>query len=111
MVGVKRTTKDDAHDWAGALKAAATRARDLNTGPTLGPEARCLCGSTDPRGRITFVPVDLADDDVTLDRNEGWHRTCQACQHPIPDGAMCVRRHYGPTTTVRDHYHTACVRL
>lgn len=107
---MKRTTKDDIHDWAGALKESARQAALLGTGPTHGPEARCLCGSTDPRGRITFQPVDLTDADVTLDRNEGW-RTCQACQHHIPHGAMCVRRHYGPTTTVRDHYHTACVRL
>lgn len=107
---MKRTTKDDAIDWFGCLERATAQARELRTGPTLGPEALCLCGSNDTRARILREPVDLTGDDVTAAPNEGG-RPCRACQHYIQHGAMCVRRHYGPTTTVRDHFHPSCVRL
>lgn len=107
-----KLTTPDVIDWAGALQAAADQARELREGPTLGPKARCLCGSDDTRGAILAEPVDLtaATDDLSVQRNEGG-RPCMACQHYIHHGAMCVRRHFGPTTTVRDHFHPECVRL
>ena len=106
---MKRTTPD-VIDWFGALEAATAQARGLRVGPSLGPVARCLCGSSDTLGVILAAPVDLTDADVSCAPNEGI-RPCRACQHAIHHGAMCVRRHYGPTTTVRDHYHPDCVRL
>ena len=109
---MKRSTKDAVYDWFGALQAASDQARDLRDPPTPAPAVACLCGSTDTRGAIVAEPVDLTavTDDLSVQRNEGIRR-CRACQHAIQHGAMCVRRHFGPTTTVRDHYHPECVRL
>ena len=106
---MKRTTPD-VIDWNAALEGAATQARDLRPAPTPPPDVACLCGSTDPRGRITTTPVDLTDADVTCRPNEGG-RPCRACQHYIHHGAMCVVRRFERTTTVRDHFHPNCVRL
>lgn len=107
---MKRSTKDDVYDWAGALEQSSAQARALRVGPTLGPKARCLCGSDDTRGRILAEPVDLTAAEVAVVRNEGG-RPCQGCQHYIHHGSMCVRRYFGPTTNVRDHFHPECVRL
>jgi hypothetical protein len=105
-----RAKKPDAIDWSSALADAAEQAKALRIGPVLGPVARCLCGSSDTRGRIVATPVDLTADDVTVERNEGT-RPCQACQHGIAHGAMRITRHYARTTTVRDHFHPECVDI
>lgn len=99
----------DTFDWFGALARATDQARALHPPAKPAPDP-CLCGSTDIRGRIIDQPVDLTAEDVSCGPNEG-QRPCRACQHGIPHGAMCVRRHYAATTTVRDHYHSECVRL
>lgn len=102
-------TEADVFDWFGALQRAIDEAAALRE-PTAPKPDPCLCGSTDIRGRIITEPVDLRDADVTCYRTEG-QRACRACQHGISHGAMCVRRRYTATSTVRDHYHPECVRL
>lgn len=102
--------KADALPWFDALAASTAQARELRDGPSLGPEARCLCGSSDTRGRILAKPVDLSDAEVAAMRNEGT-RPCRACQHGIHHGAMRVTRYFQATTTVRDHFHPECVEI
>lgn len=103
------STKTDTLGLIAALERAIEQARELRPEPKATP-APCLCGSTDDRGTILAEPLDLGGDDVAVIRNEGG-RPCRACQHYIRHEAMCVRRYYGPTTTVRDHFHPSCVRL
>lgn len=107
---MSRAKTPDTLGWFAALITAADEARRLRTGPTLGPAARCLCGSDDTRGRILAKPVNLTEGDVTVVRNSG-QRDCQGCRHGIHHGAMCVQRHYSATTTVRDTFHPTCVEI
>lgn len=109
---MRRSTKDDAIDWFGALERSSADARRIASHPTLGPPNRCLCGSDDPRGRIIASPVDLTDasGDLAVVRNEGIH-PCRACQHYVQHGAMSIQHYHSATSTVRDRYHPDCVRF
>ena len=103
------TAKPDTLGLLAALERSIEQARELWPEPIPTPDP-CLCGSTDIRGRIITEPVDLLGQDVAVKRNEG-QRQCRACAHGIHHGAMSVIRYYGASTTVRDHFHTTCVRL
>lgn len=102
--------KPDHFDWFGALDAATRQVREIAFTKALHAVVDCRCGAAEDRGRDLGEVVDLRDADVSIVRNEGA-RQCRGCPHYIHHGAMCVRRHYGPTTTVRDHFHPECVRL
>lgn len=104
--------KPDTLGLIAALERSIEQARALWPEATPTPDP-CLCGSTDDRARIIAAPVDLTGEgDVTVQPLTLFQpTTCRACGHYIGRGALAVHLYYGDTTTVRDYFHTECVRL